>query len=165
MISFKLTQDNVSPALARLAATARNPEPVLRAMGTTFKSLTEGTFNSAGAAFRPKPWPPKKDGTPSNLQLTTTLAKSFQLEVTSTYARVSTGVTYSRIHQLGSAQWNDGIKFIREIGGKRARTEVRKGIPPRPFFPVINGRLTPEAERLIGRAGARVIARQAGQIV
>ena len=35
---------------------------VLRAMGTTFKSLTEGTFNSAGAQYRPQPWPAKKDG-------------------------------------------------------------------------------------------------------
>jgi hypothetical protein len=60
-ISFRVDRDDVSPQLSRMAMTAKNPLPVFRAMGTTFKAITEGNFNSVGAAFRPKPWVPKRD--------------------------------------------------------------------------------------------------------
>ncbi len=58
---LRLTHDGVSPALSRMAATARSPRAVFLAMGNAFKSITEGTFNSVGASFRPTPWKPKRE--------------------------------------------------------------------------------------------------------
>ena len=79
------------------------PEPVLRAMGTTFKSITEGTFNSVGARFRPRTWPNlltvRRDqkgelkferSLPSILTKSGALAHSFHLTVTAREARVAT---------------------------------------------------------------------------
>lgn len=159
-ISFTLTRNDISPALSRLARTAKNPTPVLRAMGTTFKSITEGNFNSVGSSYRPLPWPAKRDGTPSNLIQHAVLSKSFYLDVSSTYARLSNPAIYAAIHQLGGVitAKKDFLRF--QIGARWVSLrQVR--IPPRPYFPVLNGQLTPAAERLIGRAGERAIARQA----
>lgn len=160
---FRMTRNDISPALTRLARSAKRPEPVLRAMGTTFKSLTEGTFNSAGAAYRPKPWPAKRDGTPSILQKSTTMAKSFRLEVSGTYARVSNPAVYAAIHQFGGVIRPKTKKFLSFVGSDGNRHFVRKvTMPARPFFPVgSDGKLTAKAEEKIAAAGERVIARQA----
>lgn len=161
----KVTHDDISPELRRLAATARNPTAVLRAMGMVFKSITEGTFNAVGASYRPTPWKQKRDGTPSNLQASTTLSKSFVLEVSSTYARVSVqggaGV-YAAIHQFGGDIYAKGkaLTWVDAAGRRWFVKHVR--IPPRPFFPVLNGRITPAAEEKIRRAGLRAISRQLG---
>jgi phage gpG-like protein len=159
---FKLKRDDVSPAVARLVKTAKNPEPVLRAMGTTFKSITEGNFNSVGAAYRPEPWPAKADGSASNLQRSTTLSKSFQLTVTSTTATVSNPI-YARVHQFGAiikAVSSKALSWM-DNGVRRFAKQVR--IPARPFFPVTkDGRLTPMAEEKVLAAGKRIIDKQAG---
>ena len=76
---FRIRKDDISPALTRLIATARHPQPVLRSMGTTFKSITEGAFNSVGADMRPTAWPAKRDGNPSNLLKSTTSIIRFGL--------------------------------------------------------------------------------------
>jgi phage gpG-like protein len=142
--SVHKTRDGVSPALGKLAATAKNPKAVFRAMGTTFMSITMGTFNAVGADYRPRPWANKKDGSPSKLQKSGTLARSFHLEVTDKYAKVSNPTVYAATHQFG-------------------RTTGRGApIPARPFFPVINGRLTPKAEEIIRRAGERALKRESG---
>lgn len=171
MASFSLTitRDDISPALTKLAATAKNPIAVLRAMGTTFKSITEGNFNSAGAQFRPKPWPAKKDGSPSNLKKSGTLSTSFHLEVTPASAKLSNPMIYAAIHQFGARGHVSG-KVVGKVKNKYANprfknprndvTQGGKGIPPRPYFPIgPDGRLTPIAEDLIRRAGERAIAR------
>lgn len=138
---MNITRDDISPALTAMLASAQHPEKVLRTMGTTFMSITMGNFNDAGARYRPAPWPAKKDGTPSKLQKSGTLARSFHLQVTSQAAKVSTPVIYAATHQFG-------------------RTEGRGApIPARPFFPVLGGKLTPAAEQLISRAGERQILR------
>lgn len=167
-LSLKLTRNDIAPALSKLAAGARNPTAVLRAMGTTFKSITEGTFNSVGARFRPKAWPVLKDpaGQPSILQRSTTMCKAFQLEVTSTYARLSNPMVYARIHQFGGVIKPKGAKrlsWIGSDGGRRFAAKVT--IPARPFYPVTSdgSGLTPEAEGLIARAGERALQRQAEQ--
>lgn len=159
--TFGVLKNDIAPALSKAAAAAKNPLPVFRAMGTTFKSITEGTFNSVGADMRPSPWPAKKDGTPSNLQKSTTLAKSFNLEVTNSYAALSTPVVYARIHQFGGTiKGNPWLRFQYAPG--RWATKAAVTIPPRPFFPVLNGKLTPKAYDLIARAGHRALARQIG---
>jgi phage gpG-like protein len=163
-LSFKITRDDVSPALGRMARAARNPVAVFRAMGTTFKSITEGTFNSVGARFRPKSWPALKDppGKPSILQRSTTMAKAFHLEVTSTYARVSNPMVYAAIHQVGGVIKPKAAKRLTWVGSDGQKVFASKvTIPARPFYPVTaDGKLTPEAERLIARAGERAIERQ-----
>jgi len=166
---FALTRDDISPRLSRMASAARNKLPVLRAMGTTFKSITEGTFNSVGAAYRPTPWPAKKDGSPSILQKSTTLAKSFHLAVTGEAATLSNPMPYAAIHQFGGRTPAHRIVPKRgkalKFGGKfyAAVNHPGSNIPPRPFFPVdASGHLTARAENLIGRAGERELAKQIG---
>ena len=136
---FKLTRNDISPKLAKMAATAKNPIRVLRAMGTTFMSITMGNFNDVGAEYRPKPWVNKKDGKPSKLQKSGTLSRSFHLEVTDQRATVSNPTIYAATHQFG-------------------RTEGRGApIPARPFFPVLDGKLTEKAEEKIAAAGQRML--------
>lgn len=161
--SFLKTRDDISPAVTQMLATAKNPMKVLRSMGTTFKSITEGTFNSAGAAYRPKPWPNKRDGSASNLQRSTTLAKSFHLEVTDQYAKLSNPMIYAAIHQFGGTIKAKGKALVFHTADGHLIFARSVKIPARPFFPVLDGKLTPEAERLIVRAGERVIAREAGE--
>lgn len=157
-MSFRITRDDISPALSRLAGRARNPTRVLRAMGTTFKSITEGTFNSVGAAYRPAPWAPKRDGLPSNLQRSTTLAKAFHLEVTGRQARLSNAMVYAAIHQFGGVIKPRQGQFLSWIGSDGVRVFARAvTIPARPYFPVAQGRLTTAAEVLITRAGERAM--------
>ena len=158
-LGLRITRDDISPAHTRLAGTARNPTPVLRAMGTTFMSLTMGTFNSVGADYRPKPWAPKYDGSPSNLILHGVLSKAFHLTVTSTHATVSNPMIYAAIHQFGGIiHGNPFLKF--KAGGKLIITRQVK-MPARPFFPVLDGKLTQKAEEKIAAAAQRVILSQA----
>jgi phage virion morphogenesis protein len=137
---FKLTRNDISPTLSRTIKGVKPParQRVLRAMGTTFKSITEGTFNSAGAGYRPSPWPAKKDGSPSILQKSTTMAKSFQLVVTDDAAVVSNPMIYAATHQFGREQGSGEI-------------------PARPFYPVKDDKLTPKAEEKIAASARRVM--------
>ena len=137
-----MTRDDISPTLTKLANAVKHPEKVFRAMGTTFLSITMGTFNDVGSDYRPHAWSNKKDGTPSKLQKSGTLSRSFHLEVGDNFAKVSNPTIYAATHQFG-------------------RTEGRGApIPARPFFPVEDGKLTPKAEEKIRRAGERAILRQ-----
>ncbi len=165
-LGFTITRDDISPAISRLIAAARNKAPVLRAMGTTFKSITEGTFNSVGASYRPRPWPAKQDGTPSILQQSTTLAKSFHLAVTNESATVSNPMIYAAIHQFGGVIKPVKAKRLSWVGpGGQRFFAMQVTIPARPFFPVIDNKLTPAAEQKIMRAGERMLAREAGQSI
>lgn len=159
-----ITRDDVSPGLRKLASAARRPLAVFQAMGNTFKSITEGNFNSAGARFRPRPWPALWDGRPSILQKSTTMAKSFRLEVTNTYARVSNPMVYAPVHQFGKVITASPGKRLSWVGANGKRVFARSvEIPARPFFPVVDGKLTVDAERLISRAGERALRRAQGR--
>ena len=153
-ISFRVTRDDLSPKLSKLASTASRPAKVFRAMGTTFMSITMGTFNDVGAKYRAATWAPlKRDqrggpgkaGDPSKLQLHGVLARSFFLSVTDTRATVSNPTLYGPTHQFG------------RTAGRGAP------IPARPFFPVVDGKLTPAAEKLIAAAGERAIKKEIGE--
>lgn len=164
MAFFRITRNDISPALSRLAAKARNPVPVLRAMGTTFKSITEGNFNSAGQQFRPMPWPALKDppGQKSILQRSTVMAKSFQLSVNSRSATLTNPTVYAPVHQFGATIRPKNAKRLSWVNSSGRRVWAKKvEIPARPFYPVLNDKLTPEAELLIGNAARRVIEAQA----
>ena len=158
-LTFKITRDDISPALSKLAASAKRPEPILRAMGTTFLSITMGNFKAANAQYRPSSWAPKRDGKAATLQKSGTLSRSFHLEVTSTRATVSNPMVYAAIHQLGGKI--TGNPWLRFRIGERWVTLHEVSIPARPFFPVEHGRLTAKAEEKIGAAGKRALLREA----
>jgi phage gpG-like protein len=156
---LRLTHDDISPALTRMIKAVKAPERrrILRAMGTTFKSITEGTFNSVGASYRPEPWKSKHDGSASNLQKSTTMVKSFHLEVTDDFARLSNPTKYSAIHQFGGVIRAKG-KALSWVGSDGKRIFAKQvNIPARPFYPVSGERLTPMAEEKISRAAQRVL--------
>jgi phage gpG-like protein len=159
-MNFTLKKNTLSPSITALAKTAKNPTPVMRAMGTTFKSITEGTFNSVGSSYRPTPWPAKADGSPSNLQRSTTMSKAFQLSVTDKTATVSNPMIYARVHQLGAIIKAVNAKALSWLDNGVRRFAKKVKIPARPFFPILNGRLTPAAETKILAAGKRVIDKQ-----
>lgn len=164
--SFRLIRDNISPKLSRMAAAAKRPEPIFRAMGTTFLSLVMGNFKSAD--YRPAPWPAKKDGSPATLQKSGTLSRSFHLTVTNTHATVANPMVYAAIHQFGSEGYvsgkQDKVVQVKHLQGGLDMTIVstNSGIPPRPFFPVVSGKLTPAAEEKIQAAGQRAASKQFG---
>lgn len=160
-VSLKLTRNDISPALARLEKAGRDSTPVMRAMGNVFKSITEGNFNSAGAGFRPSTWPPKRDGSPSNLKLTGLLWHSFHLTITKDSATLANPTPYAAIHQFGGViKGNPLLKF--KIGDQWV-SKHQVTMPARPFYPVKNGKLTPAAEEKITAAGMRVIERIAAK--
>jgi phage gpG-like protein len=168
-LSFKLTRNDVSPTLSRMAAEAKNPRAIFRAMGTTFMSLTMGSFKDA--AYRPSIWPAKKDGSRATLQKSGTLSRSFHLTVSSTGATVSNPMVYAAIHQFGAKDHQADVVVgtlktkhanHRFAGSFQNTVQGGKGIPPRPYFPVIDCKLLPKAEEKIKAAGARAAARQCG---
>lgn len=158
-ITVKIEKDDITPALHRAIAGARNKRPILLAMGQTFKSITEGTFNSVGASYRPTPWKPKRDGTPSILQKSTMMAKSFHLEVSGDSATVSNSTIYAAIHQLGGVIRPKNKKALRFFSGGKWWMVKQVTMPARPFFPVLNGKLTEKAAKMIGNAARRVVER------
>lgn len=163
MIRVKVTDHGVAALLSRGRSLAANPSPILRAMGTTLKSITEGTFNSAGSSYRPVPWPAKVDGSPSNLQKSTTMAKAFYLLVAGASAEVGNPVRYAAIHQFGGTIKAKTKKALRFKIGDQWVTRESVTIPARPFFPIVgsgaSATFTPRAGALIVRAGERALAR------
>ena len=160
-IVFRLTRNDISPALSRMARAAKNPEKVFRAMGTTFMSLTMGNFKSA--EYRPSEWPAKRDGTPSKLQLNGVLSRSFHLEASNKSATVKASPIYAAIHQFGGVI--KGKPWLRFKWGPEKgdwATVAQVTIPARPFFPVdaSGERMTAKAEEKVAAAGMRAIERE-----
>jgi phage gpG-like protein len=129
----------------------------MRSMGNAFLSIIKGNFNSAGASMRPKTWKAKADGKPSILQQSTLLSKSFHLTVSAKLAMVANPTPYAAIHQFGGAI--KGKPWLRFKAGDRWATKAQVTIPARPFYPVIDGKLTPAAAQKISAAGIRAINR------
>ena len=93
-VSIRITRDDITPAFKRLTKMGRDTTPVMRSMGNTFKSITEGNFNAAGAGYRPSAWPAKRDGSPSNLKQSGLLWHSFHLTVTKDTATLANPVRH-----------------------------------------------------------------------
>lgn len=160
MITVRIQSGNLDQAMRALASLGTDASPVLRAMGTTLKSITEGNFNSVGARYRPAPWKAKRDGKASNLQASTTLAKSFTLEITPQTATLGNPTIYAAIHQFGGdIRPKPGNKLLRFKSGGRWWSKAKVTIPARPFVPIRDGALTPAAEDLMVRAATRAIQR------
>jgi len=161
--SFGIVRDDISPAITRMMKLAADPTPVMRAMGTTFKSITEGTFNSVGASYRPTPWPAKWGGSPSILIKHGVLSKSFHLDITPKTATLSNPTKYAAIHQFGGVirpKNAPALRFQAEDGTWVVTMKVT--IPARPFYPIKDDKLTPAAEEKIIAAGERAAVRSIG---
>lgn len=129
-MSLQIT-DRLSPGLVRLAARCRDVRPALEAMGLEAVSLTKRAFTDS--TLRPKAWAPKRDGTPATLRKSGALWQSIRVTSVTGYSVTwASDRRYAAIHQLG---------------GKR--------MPARPYFPILDGKLT-EAARVkieaVGRA-------------
>lgn len=160
--TIRITHDSLTPCLQRLRSSAANPQPVLRSGGTALLALTQGNFNSVGAAFRAAPWPAKRDGSPSNLQLTTTLAKSWRLSVNARSATISTDRPYAAIHQFGRVIKPKSKPALRFQSGGHWWTVKQVNMPARPMLPITpDGRLTDRAAAVVVRAMERTILRLA----
>jgi phage gpG-like protein len=119
-------RDGISPAIARLASRVRNRKPILEAMGLEFVSLSKRAFTTP--SLRPLPWRDKVDGTPATLRKSGALWQSIRVaEVTNDSVTAASDRPYAAIHQLGGEK-----------------------MPARPFFPVLDGKLTPTAKERIG---------------
>jgi len=99
-----------------------------RAIGVGLVGLTKEAFNNA--SLRPAPWVNKKDGSPATLKSReASMWRSIRiLQVSGAGVDIGSDRPYASIHQLGG----------------RSRP-----MPARPFFPVLNGKLTAPALRRI----------------
>jgi phage gpG-like protein len=166
-LTLTIRKNDISPAITKLARTAKNPQRVLRAMGTTFMSITMGNFRQ-DTSYRPTPWAPKRSGAPSYLMLHNVLSRSFHLEVSATTAKVSNPCIYAAIHQFGGIikpKTKAALKFKWGPDKSNWATVQQVRIPPRPFFPIIgspgNYKLTDKAQEKIRAAGERTIKSEA----
>ena len=165
-----LIKDDWSPLFARLAALGQNPTPVMRAIGREFKRITEDNFTAAGSAMRPIPWvntyrmKANPEGIPATLRLHNVLANSFHLEVSAGRATLKTPVPYAAIHQFGGplgSKKHPTVKH-RDIATGQV-TAITGGVgtmPARPFFPILNDRLTPAARARMEAAAQRAAERE-----
>ncbi|WP_052362355.1 phage virion morphogenesis protein [Geminisphaera colitermitum] len=149
-------RDTISPSLAKLAAGIENKKPILEAMGTQLASLTQRAFNEPD--LRPAPWPAKRDGSPATLRKNQVLVRSIRItDLTNDSVTVSTDRLYAAIHQFGGEIRAKGKALRFQLGGKTIFAKKVK-IPPRPFFPIINGQFTDQARDKIRRVGEEKIA-------
>jgi phage virion morphogenesis protein len=136
-------RNGISPELARRAAAVRDKWPILHAMGAELTSITKKNFTES--SMRPAPWAPlkpatlaRKKGRGGILRLTGAMMQSIRItEVTSSTVTVGSDRPQAAIHQLG---------------GRTGKNHA-VNMPPRPFFPILNGRLTPLAQERIARKG------------
>lgn len=136
MFEIKIDDKAVMGALDRLARSARDMSPVMRAISTELLSQTEANFAAQG---RPK-WmgikPRKRRTGGMILQDTGQLAASITASHDATSATIGSNKVYAAIHQLGG----------------QAGRERKSKIVPRPFLPVdAQGYLQPDAaESVLG---------------
>lgn len=140
-----LKLDTLTPDLERRIGALRHAAPVFGAMAVQLQAMTLRAFSNPSA--RPADWPARKldkeQGGPQKrdergkfvknkdwwppLRHTGELYQGIQVvEVTDDHAIVAANVDYASFQQYGTAK-----------------------IPPRPFFPVLNGVFTPAAIRKI----------------
>lgn len=131
-VDIRIVNDSLTPAINKLIKeSGALSKSVLKAMGVSLQSRIVRSFTDQG--LRIETWKPKKDGTPTTLQRSTTLRSSIDLtECTDKHATVSTSTVYGQFHQFGT----------------------RKGLPRRPFFPFKkNGKIDEHHETALVKVG------------
>lgn len=154
-VQFRKIRDTLSPDLRRLYRNVRDKRGIHQAMGLAVVSIAKRSFNDP--SLRPKPWPAKKDGSPSRLRDTGTLAKSIRVtQVSDRGVTVGSDRPYAAAHQLGLKTPAHTIRPVNkqalkfQIGGRVifAKKVDHPGakMPERPFLPFgSDGRPTPPA--------------------
>ena len=129
-------RDALTPALLKAARGIADRKPILEAMGLQMVSITKRAFSDP--SLRPMPWAPRKDTKPhSLLRKSGALWQSIRVgELTNDHVDIRSDRVYAAAQQLGYAPRN---------------------LPPRPFFPIINGDLTPVAADKIQRVAVAKI--------
>ncbi len=127
--SIKMTRDDVTRDLEKLAGKVKSSATLMKAIGVGLVGVTKQTFNDS--SLRPKAWVAKADGTTATLKSReATLWRSISIKsVDSRSVRIGSDRPYAAIHHLG---------------GKT------RPMPERPYFPVYNNQIT--------KAGHTVIA-------
>lgn len=149
-------RDTISPALAKLARGVAHPKPILEAMGMQLESLTKRAFNEP--MLRPAPWKAKWDGSPATLRRNQVLVRSIHItDLSDSHVTVGTDRIYAAIHQFGGVIKAKGKSLRFQLGNRTVYCK-QVTLPARPFFPFINGRLTPLAQERICKTGERKIA-------
>lgn len=159
MITVKVNSESLKRTTATLAELSVDASPVLSAAGNAILSITKGNFASFGASYRPSTWPPKRDGTASNLTRTGTLRRSFSLRVGPKEVTLSSPVIYAALHQFGGIIRAKG-RALRFQAGGQWWTKSAVTIPARPFVPITeSGDLTDPAKKLVVSACERTLKR------
>ncbi len=140
-IAFQVKLDEITPSLHALADD-KLKRRVVQAMGTVVESLGVRAFDEPG--LRPTAWPARKKSKAGNPLLIKSgnLRQSIHTQVIGNdSAKVGTPVVYGAAHQLGSK---------------------KKGIPARPFFPVVHDQLTGNAQAEIKEVVDLLVGNAAG---
>lgn len=137
-MSFKVTTDTLSPALAKMARNCSNPKSILEAMGNGLVSLTKRAFNDE--SLRALPWPPVKKQTGAPLKRSGAMWQSIRItELTNTHVMVGTDRPYAPHHQFGTDPYDIVARTKKALFWPGAAHPVKRvhhpGLPARPFFP------------------------------
>jgi len=152
-----LTTDTLTQDLTARLRAVKDKTGIHRAMGMAVVSITKRAFNTA--SLRPSAWANKKDGTPSRLRDTGTLAKSPRVaSATNGGVVVGSDRHYAAIHQLGGKTPPHVIRPVRKkalktpFGPRKKVNHPGSDIPARPYFPFdATGRPTRPALDAIAR--------------
>lgn len=150
-VTLTITNDGLSPDLARRVRVVSDKSRFHRAMGIALVSLTKRAFNDP--SLRPGAWPALAGGGAARLRKSGTLAESPRVvSATSSGVTVGTDRKYAAIHQLGGKTKAHVIrpkfkKALKTPFGVFAKVNhPGSKIPARPYFPFYrDGRPTPRA--------------------
>jgi len=132
----------------------------LMGAATALVAITQRSFDEPG--LRPHSWAPRKHGSHPLMLKSGNLRQSLHArQLGADTADVRSPVKYAAIHQLGGVIRLKAGKNLKFKGDGGWATVSQVTIPPRPFFPVIEGQLTGHAQSdiedvvdaLIGAAG------------
>jgi phage gpG-like protein len=127
-LGFQLTHDSISPALSHLAGSDMENRMVLGA-ATALAALAQRAFDEPG--LRPSAWAPRKASSKGDhplLLLSGTLRQSIHPgQAGGGQCEIRIPPVYAAHQQLGSDK----------TSGRGS------GVPARPFFPALNGEITP----------------------
>lgn len=165
-MSFKVTHDSLSPALAKMARNCANPKAVLEAMGNAGVSLTKRAFNDE--SLRALPWPPVKKQGGAPLKRSGAMWQSIRITgLSSTFVTYGTDRPYAPHHQFGTKPYNIFPTMKKALFWPGAKHPVKSvhhpGLPPRPFFPFdASGEMIPSAKQKVESAAKTALAKLIG---
>ena len=133
--------DTMTPHLRKLYKAAGDKLGIHEAIGLGLQDLAARAFNDG--SLRPRPWPPKKDGTAATLKKSGTLWQSIRSTASATSVTIGSDRVYAAIHQLGGTTPAHVIrpknkKALAWPGGPGPRGKVNhpgSKIPARPYLP------------------------------